>query len=44
LFDRIGNALVAADRDNVLARPEALYPILSHYGFSLNPSSADSDF
>ena len=39
LFDRIGEVLVADERANILARPDALSPILRHYGFALNPSS-----
>jgi hypothetical protein len=43
LFDRVGDILIAHHADNVLARPDALFPILSHYGFSLNPSNLQRD-
>ena len=43
LFDRVGSVLFADHQANVLAHPEALIPILSHYGFSLNPLSPNAD-
>jgi hypothetical protein len=37
LFDRVGDVLAVHHADNVLAKPDALSPILSAYGFALNP-------
>jgi hypothetical protein len=37
LFDRVGDVLTVHHADNVLAKPDALSPILSTYGFALNP-------
>lgn len=41
LFDRVGHVLQADCRDNTFARPDALAPILAHYGFALSPPDAE---